>query len=125
MSDKDITPQQYQAIALIATGSNIKTTADKIGVSDRTVLNWLKSQLFKSELNEVVAIAYRSYLSRFQKLLDLGLDRIDDVLRSPDTSPADTIRAVKLLLDASDRLSQISALEELANIKAMLEDKML
>ncbi len=102
-SHKDLSPDQFRAIAaLVSTGSFTKA-AVSVGVSERTLRRWMEQATFKERLilseNELISSSVR----RLGALVEQALDVLENVMADVDTSSIHKTRAAALVLDSALR----------------------
>ncbi len=86
-------PKQLKAIELLAEGFSIRETAQSVGVTERTLSNWLKNENFRKELDTRVkekverellkkVFSEEDYYRKKQEIMNL----IDNAIRDLDLS---------------------------------------
>lgn len=119
---EELKPTQLIAIASLARGSTINQASSDAGVSEKTVDVWLKKPTFKAELRRVITVEYKHHLTKLQRLLGKGIERLEDILDSSDSQPADVIRICHLLLSACDRYQESSLADRIEDLEQEINE---
>lgn len=90
---------QIHAVALLAAGNSITSSAQHAGVHRATLYNWLKLPDFRAALDE----ARRDYVAfmhaRLREIAELAVDTIRHSLTNPEVSASVKLRAAIAVLD--------------------------
>jgi hypothetical protein len=111
---------QARAIALLLQGQKIADIAGEIGVSEKTIDNWLRAPDFRNEL-----------MSNAQKIIDstvvnlLGLNEqcvnvLTDILEN--SSDRNRLHAVKLIFETTGRWLDNDVLKRVERLESLLGD---
>ncbi len=123
-------PKQLKAIELLAEGFSIRETAQSVGVTERTLSNWLKNENFRKELDVRVkrnverellkkVLIKEDYYRKKQEIMNL----IDNAIRDLDLSKPYAIEVLVKYLRALDDMHHRSREVLLELYKKYLEGK--
>lgn len=104
---RTLTSKQRRAIPLLARGMEQVDVAKTVGVTDRTIRNWLNNYYFQEALDK----AYYQFLSK--EIVTTTEIRFDvykalfNLFQDPDTDPIEKRHLGKLLLEESARMQAL------------------
>ena len=114
-----ITPQQIQAVGLLAAGLTITEAATQVECSPSTVHRWLKLVPFRAALNQCTRDVLSATLARATSARLQAVQVLMDAMVDTDFPPADRIRAATAVLglpvshEPDPRACDPEALEEM------------
>ena len=81
---KRLTARHKRAIELLKTGLSIEETANTVGVTRKTIYNWLDDPLFNDELQTRESEFIRRLNNKLININEKALDKLDESLDSED-----------------------------------------
>ena len=100
----DLDPQKARAISALLTSRNKKEAAQKAKISERTLRSWMSDPTFAACLHAATAEMIGDSQRRAARLLEKGLDKLEEQLSDPFLDCEDSISLTKLLVDAVSKL---------------------
>jgi hypothetical protein len=101
---KPLSAKQLEAAQLLGRGVLHHETAKAINVTRQTLHRWSKRDDFQNTIAQVrnqlqagMAQQTSSFGDRLYSLQEVAVDRIEEILKSPDTKTSDRIRAISLV----------------------------
>lgn len=100
-----LTPQQLEAFSLLSSGFTQLETAQKIGVSERSIQRWVKIPEFAEALKDAgqkatqitVEATAENINSHIQKLIPKAIRALEDILDNDEARNSDKLRASEIL----------------------------
>jgi hypothetical protein len=118
----EITPIQYRAICLLASGQNCTRVAEEAGVTVRTVERWKADPSFKKVLRETIIHAYDAALGELALGANLAIKELIHIIEDEDTPRKTKLGAISLLLTHLSKYKNLILEEKLEAIEASLDD---
>src|ERR1700676_4148443 len=102
--DPTLTPDQHHVLALLAEGLSVTAAAEAVGVHRNTIRNWRRSvPAFAREIEFAIREQALVWHEEAVHLPPRAAQILEDILNSPETSPALRFRAALVVLKiASD-----------------------
>lgn len=100
----DLTDRQYAAVTMLFEGAGYDETAEKLGVSPRTLRHWRGLPGFRSHMNALREAAQEGTQDHFRRLAQLATNALEGLLNNEDAGTK--LKAAQLIL------SQIPAFPE-------------
>jgi adenylosuccinate synthase len=102
-----ITPKQHKAIPLLVLGNSQKSVAESIGITERTMGNWLKNRSFRKELRKAL-IDYQERTSlQAIEIQNSAIAEMKKIMQSEDASNSEKMQAAKILLNQGKIFSNV------------------
>lgn len=101
------------AVAVLATTSNYREAARKLGVTDTQIYNWLRDEAFKKRVEEARTLIVEDSLSKMKVACSLAADTLIELLN--DANPLIRRGA------ANDIIGHVTKLMELKEIETRLK----
>ena len=90
--------QHHKAIELLATGSNGKEAAEKLGVAQETISRWRADFEFQAALNKLLEAVQRESSDKLRYMATLALTTLESIMTDTDTPARDKLTAcIKIL----------------------------
>ena len=108
-----LTPQHYKAVEYLATGMNVKSVAEELGIAAETVSRWRADFNFQAALNVILEDAQQTAKDRLRHLAGVALDTIEAVLTDSEAPAKDRLTAALKVLELTkvtpDRIGSSNA----------------
>jgi len=89
---KELTPQQFAAADMLATGRTVTETAESVGVARQTVSGWLnQSREFRAEFGQRRGEIWEVSGARLRALLPKALDALEQSLQAGSVAAATAV----------------------------------
>lgn len=131
-----LTRQQLEALSLLSHGFNLQETANKVGVSKRTLQRWVKLAEFieaKKDVTQqttarVIEVTAQDVTESIRHLVPKAVRLLEEILDCPEARNTDKLRASEILgrwsgLAQTQQQSQVSGEENLKGYLAYLASK--
>ncbi len=119
----NLSPKQLKAIALLSTGTSLGNVAKELEVDPATINRWGHSFVFKTYLRKVSSANLRYQLTRIHAVVELGVGRLLDIMKDPDTTTSEVLKALKLALDSVGKFEDLDNADRLEEIEKILGTK--
>jgi hypothetical protein len=103
--------KREEAIAALLTQKNIDDAAKSIGVSQNTLLNWLKQPDFDAAYREARRLAFRQSISRLQQASSAAVTTLLKLMIDAGTPAAVKARVADSILDHSAKAIELEDIE--------------
>ena len=115
---KKLTAKQKRALAALLAGMTQEDAAAAAGVAYSTIRRWLDDPVFGGELERQSSAAVMDAARRLTGAMQTAIDVFDDMMTSPESSPALKLRAANYtvqhglkLLEVAEILTRLDAIE--------------
>ena len=96
------------AISALMTTSTARQAAEKSGLSEKTIRNYLDDAEFLQELREATAERTDAITRQLTVMSSAALKALDDILRSDEVPPTAKISAIRTALEYSLKFYELS-----------------
>jgi hypothetical protein len=120
--ESDLTPVQERFIVAMQSMSNLTAAATSVGVSSRTVYNWMQKPNFKKRYQEAHRRLYDESLEGLRDGVDDAISVLKTVMSDEKADATVRVRAANMYLQHSLHINKLdeheTLLQELEAIKA-------
>src|SRR5215475_14119952 len=103
--------KKEEAIAALLTQRNIDEAARSIGVTQNTLLSWMKIPEFDAAYREARRMAFRQSVSRMQQASSAAVTTLLKIMVDPTAPHSTRVRAADSVLDHSAKAIEIEDIE--------------
>jgi hypothetical protein len=79
-----LTPKQQRAIAALLSAPTIRKAAEEVGVTDRTVHEWLRDRVFKAAYREAQRESFKHSIAITQKYMPHAVQTLVQIMADKD-----------------------------------------
>jgi adenylosuccinate synthase len=114
----ELSTRQNKAIPLLVLGNTQKSVAETIGVTERTLGNWMKDSVFRKELKvSLVDYQERALLHAFN-IQEASISEMKKIMQSEESTNSEKMQAAKILLSQGNKYTNgINFLAEIERLK--------
>ncbi len=94
-----LTPQQRQAVYLLASGTNTVATSERLGISRATLIQWRKLQTFRAALAEILSEQDEAVRTKLRSLTDDALNCISAMLLDSEVPEYVRLKAATWIIE--------------------------
>src|ERR1700755_743852 len=103
--------KKEEAIAALLTQRNIDEAARSVGVTQNTLLKWMKDPGFDAAYREARRLAFRQSVSRLQQASSAAVTTLLEIMVHPTAPHPPRVRAADSVLDHSAKAIEIEDIE--------------
>lgn len=119
---EEISPNQNQALCLLAAGYSAEEIAKSLGVSRRTIDNWKKLPNFKKLLRKAIAATYEAAIAELICGSREAAIELKTIISDPETPRAVKVRAISVLLGTAAKIKDLELEERLEYLESFIEN---
>lgn len=117
-----LSPEQYRAICLLATGENEKTTANLTGVTVAKLRKWKTHPDFKKLIRLAVIEVFNCSLTKLVFASTTAVDELYNIMTNEALPARTRLDAIKVLLEYSAKTRDFAVEERLEQIERKFDD---
>lgn len=111
--------KKEKAILALLSHSTIEAAAQEVGISRKTLHEWLKQEDFKGKLQEAKQETVNHVTMRIRASMAEAVDTLTEIMRDKETPPHARVSAAKAVLEAGVKvIEQEDVLTRLDNLEA-------
>lgn len=115
--EKSLSPRQQKAVFALLEGATDKQTANRVGVSLRTIERWKVNPDFRMAFDKTRQLAFENGIAKLAPMVDMAVEQLRDLLVGKTQATHAHLRTIELVLREARNSEEASIRAEIEQLK--------